>query len=92
MDNQSLLEALADIAFTAGHCKYYNGDSREAISEFIRWAKEFEELHKNTDWDSGDYIETVEAFAVVKMREQGHTLLGWPANAECAATEPAGKS
>ena len=71
MDNQSLLETLADIAFTAGQYKYHNGDSREAISDFIQWAKEFEELHKATDWDSGDYIATVEAFAVAKMRAQG---------------------
>lgn len=71
MDNRSLLETLADIAYTAGTEKYYHGDSREGISEFIEWALEFERIHKDTDWDSGDYIETVENFALAKMRAQG---------------------
>ena len=64
----SLLETLADISYLAGNDKYYSADSRADINNFIWWAKQFEDLHKKTNWDSVDYMTTIEAFANEKFR------------------------
>lgn len=66
----SLCEAVADIAFIAGLHKYYGGDSREDVSNFILWAREFEEKWKGKKWgEEGDedYIEEVTKFAYQKI-------------------------
>ena len=47
----SLCEAVADISFIAAEEKYRRNDSREMIGQFIEWAKEFENLHKNIQWE-----------------------------------------
>lgn len=60
--SQKLLEAVADIAFYAGRKQFYSGDSRADVSEFIRWAKEFEHIHRHTDWDNTDYLLSIEEF------------------------------
>lgn len=49
MGHQKLLETLADIAYIAGESKYFTGDSRADVNEFILWAREFEAHHRNTD-------------------------------------------
>jgi hypothetical protein len=67
VDERNLLEALADIAYIAGAEKFYGGDSRADISNFITWAKEFHKLHQNTNWDEIDYIETITEFAMAKI-------------------------
>jgi hypothetical protein len=41
MQNRKLLETVAGIAFIAGSCNYYSGDSRADIFAFIWWAEEF---------------------------------------------------
>lgn len=64
----SLCEAVADIAFIAGEKNYYRGDSRKDISDFITWAKEFEEKYKNVEWGVDyDYIETIEKYVEGKL-------------------------
>lgn len=69
MKNRSLLETLSDIAYIAGSRNYFSGDSRLDISEFIRWAKEFENINTHTDWDKEDYILAVTAFVESKVNE-----------------------
>jgi hypothetical protein len=75
MSNYNLLEALADIAYIAGNLKYYGGDSRGDIATFIELAKEFEKIHKKTEWGvDEDYIDAITAFAERKL----HEILGTP--------------
>jgi hypothetical protein len=68
IEDNKLLEALSDIAYLAGQKGFFSGDSRNDIAEFIIWAKEFEEIHDETDWDEVDYMETIEAFTLNKLR------------------------
>jgi hypothetical protein len=65
--DQKILEALADISYFAGQREYYTGDSRADILDFIWWAKEFEHIHRNTNWDSEDYMLAIELFAEAKL-------------------------
>lgn len=67
MISQKLLETLADISYIAGYEKYYSGDSRADIREYIWWAEEFERIHANTNWDKLDYILTIDAFTENKI-------------------------
>lgn len=62
MKNKILLETVADIAYYAGQKQFYSGDSRLDMSEFIRWAKEFEKLNKCTNWGKLDYMIAVEEY------------------------------
>lgn len=68
VEGNKLLEALADIAYIAGQRGFFSGDSREDIAEFISWAKEFEALNEDTDWDETDYQQAIEAFMDNKLR------------------------
>lgn len=68
--NQKLLETVADIAYHAGYDKHYSGDSRVDIMNFIWWAKEFESIHKDTDWESIDYMLTIDAYAKDKLEKE----------------------
>ncbi len=68
IEENKLFESIADIAFIAGQKGFFSGDSRADISEFINWAKEFEAVHEDTNWDETDYKDTVEAFAETKLR------------------------
>jgi hypothetical protein len=70
MDDRKLLETVADIAYIAGYHQHYSGDSRVDMSDYIVWAKEFEETIKNTDWDESDYMLFVEKFAYNKLFPQ----------------------
>jgi hypothetical protein len=67
MENQELLEIVADIAYSAGEEKFFSGNSRQDISEFIRWAGQFEQQHKETDWHREDYILAITDFAKEKI-------------------------
>ncbi len=66
---EDVYEALADIAWAAGHAHYHAGDSRADVVSFIEWAKEFTALHVNTDWSVADpgYMELIWEFAQGKM-------------------------
>jgi hypothetical protein len=72
VEDVKLFEAIADIAFIAGQKGFYSGDSREDIAEMIRWGKEFENIHEDTDWDIEDYTAAIEAFAANKLRIDLH--------------------
>jgi len=67
-----LMEAVADIAYQAGVAKYYSGNSRTDIHNFISWAHEFE-THRRVDADGNesyfgkDYMTAIEEFAVAKL-------------------------
>ena len=69
MNNLKLLEAVADISYIAGTEKQSSGNSRFDISEYIWWAKEFEEIHKNTDWGNEDYMLAIEQYANDKIKQ-----------------------
>jgi len=68
MNNIKLIETIADISYIAGFKNHYSGNSRLDISEYILWAKEFEQIHKYTDWDNEDYILAVEQYAGEKIK------------------------
>jgi len=68
IEDNKLLEALADIAYLAGQKGFFSGDSRNDINEFIIWAKEFEAVHEDTNWDEVDYLTAIEAFTENKLR------------------------
>ena len=68
----SLCEALADITYIAAENGYKTENSREMISQFIEWAKEFEILHNNIDWGINsplDYIESINYFTIFKISQ-----------------------
>jgi hypothetical protein len=68
----SLCESVADIAFIAAKENYQTEDSREMISQFIEWAKEFEYLHRNIEWGVNflpEYIDSIEYFAMFKINQ-----------------------
>lgn len=68
IEDNKLFESIADIAFMAGQRGFCSGDSRSDVAEFIKWGKEFEDTHEDTDWDEQDYLETIEAFLNTKLR------------------------
>lgn len=69
--NIRLLETVADIAYLAGVQRFYSGNSRQDMANFIWWAREFELLHAHTAWEEADYMLAVEAFAKEKLRAEG---------------------
>lgn len=69
MNNLKLLQAVADISYIAGYEKHYSGNSRFDISEYIWWAKEFEQIHKKTDWGNEDYMLAIEQYANDKIKQ-----------------------
>ena len=70
MRNIEIIETVADIAYTAGYHKYYSGDSRTDISQYIQWAVEFESLHNQTDWNDADYMLLIEEFTESKIKTE----------------------
>ena len=67
MKNQKILEVVADISFIAGERKYFTGDSRADVSNFILWADEFRIKHSKTNWDETDYRYSIEIFTLQKL-------------------------
>jgi len=68
----SLYEAVADITYIAATENYRTNDSREMISQFIEWAKEFEYLHKHIEWGINsplDYIDSIYYFTLFKINQ-----------------------
>ncbi|WP_455635186.1 hypothetical protein [Parabacteroides sp.] len=69
--SRKLLEAVADISYNAGvqHlCD--NENSREVVMNLIDWAREFEKIHAETDWDEKDYMIEIESFYNDKIRKE----------------------
>ena len=69
MNNIKLVETVADISYIAGYKQHYSGNSRFDIAEFILWAKEFEKIHKDTDWYNEDYMLAIELYANEKIKQ-----------------------
>jgi hypothetical protein len=69
MENIKLLQTVSDISYIAGYSNHYSGNSRFDIAQYIAWAKEFENIHQNTNWDFDDYMLLIEAFANRKIQE-----------------------
>jgi transcriptional regulator with XRE-family HTH domain len=69
MESNKLHEAIADISYIAGYRRYYSGDSRIDITDFINWANEFEDINKFEDWSNRDYMLEIELFADQKINE-----------------------
>jgi hypothetical protein len=70
--NYALFEAIADISFFAAKENYRTDDSREMISQFIEWAKDFEYLHKKIVWGVNsplDYLESIHLFTLFKINQ-----------------------
>ena len=68
----SLCEAVADITYIAAKENYETDDSREMISQFIHWAKEFEKLHQHIEWGINsplDYIDSIYYFTLFKINQ-----------------------
>lgn len=64
-------EVIADICYQAGITGYYSGDSRADISLFVEWAHQFEDMHAQTEWGTGDndYMTEIEKFTETKLTE-----------------------
>ena len=69
MENQKLLETIADFAYISGRDNYFSGDSRTDIQEIIYWAKDFEKKNEKTNWNNADYISEIEQYTVNKINE-----------------------
>ena len=68
----ALCEAIADISYIAAKENYRTDNSREMISQFIQWAKEFEYIHKDIEWGINstlDYIESIDYFTLFKIKQ-----------------------
>ena len=91
--NYHLLEAVADIAITIGHGRYYSGDSRADVAACISWAEEFHAAHRNTDWDEAepDYITAVDRFATAKLEASQMQRDGMAAPLESFEVYPVGE-
>lgn len=64
-------ETLADIAYDCGHRRLrLSNNSRERIGTLVSWAREFDERHRETDWEEVDYMETIEAFVGAKLADR----------------------
>lgn len=74
----SLNEAVADITYIAGYRRFYGGDSRQDIGDFISWAQEFENIWKDKDWGADDtmddYMDEIGKFANEKITEARKSL------------------
>lgn len=63
---------LIDIAYNVGAKRLtdkYEIDSRLLVKEMIAWADKFIEIYRNTDWETKDYILTVDEFAELKVKK-----------------------
>jgi hypothetical protein len=68
----SLCEAVADISYIAATENYRTDDSREMISQFVHWAKEFESLHQHIEFGINsplDYIDSIYYFTLFKINQ-----------------------
>lgn len=66
----SIHQVIADIAINVGWERLDVVDSREMVNLIIKWANEFEQLHRNTDWsERGDYIDAIDNFSQEKIKK-----------------------
>ena len=69
INTRGFLETLADISYIAGENQFFTGDSRQDISTFIFWAKEFQKINQDTDWYMVDYRLAVDEFTYQKLND-----------------------
>jgi len=74
MKNHRIFEIIADISYMAGYNNHYSGDSRFDVRMYISWAKEFEKIQANTNWDQNDYLIAVEKFTNEKIEKSLDTF------------------
>lgn len=67
MEMKSLMETVAYLSYILGQSGATSGDSRVDIQEVMDWAENFEELHKETDWNTIDYISEIEKYSTQKI-------------------------
>ena len=68
---------LIDIAYNVGAKRLtdkYEIDSRLLVKEMIVWADNFIEIHRNSDWETKDYILAVDEFAELKVKKNTNKL------------------
>ena len=68
MENGKLIETIADIAYIAGENRFFSGDSRSDVSEFLRWAEEFQANNNFTNWDEENYQLAIQHFTINKIK------------------------
>lgn len=68
MKNQKFIEIVADISYIAGETKYFSGNSREDVSNFILWATQFQKENSKTNWFDADYRLAIEKFTIQKIQ------------------------
>lgn len=67
-DIESLLETVADITQAATYLRYRTDDSREAISRYVAWAREFEATRVEDEYGMAlfynglEYLEAIDQF------------------------------
>lgn len=68
----SLCEAVANISLLAGEKGYTKGVGiAEDILDFINWAKEFEFIHRNTNWGiDAEYPDEIMDFTLKKIAKK----------------------
>lgn len=66
---EQLQEVIAYIAFNASPMRSEDINSRHLLSCVIIWAKEFLQMHSETDWEETDYVRTIDAYAEKKLKE-----------------------
>jgi hypothetical protein len=54
-ENTEITRSPADISYIAGEMKYFSGNSRADVLEFIYLAKDFQKSHSKTNWNEIDY-------------------------------------
>ena len=74
MKNHRIFETIADISYMAGYNNHYSGNSRFDVRRYISWAKEFEKIQANTNWDQNDYLIAVEKFTNEKIEKSLDTF------------------
>ena len=65
--DELFLDALTDMAVYVGWQQLEFDDSRVRTALIRDWATEFADLHQTTDWESADYITTVDQFVGDKL-------------------------
>lgn len=76
----SMYEAIIDITLQVSYRKFISVNSRLLVEHIVEWAKEFEELNKDIEWGITtelDYMDAIEQFADIKIKEAVALELGY---------------
>jgi hypothetical protein len=67
----SLCEAIADITQITTQHDFWLPNSRDRIELYIKWAEEFEWLHRDVEWGLNspcEYIDAIEFFTIFRLK------------------------